>query len=122
MERISSSRISVDNTPRSIPRFLVPLVHQTPRGGNSRVRGQVDIPGEARHIQAIQLDRVNQVFQRARISQVANPHRAASDLVLVGRADAAPGGAEPLVTAAFLAGALQSAVRRQDQCRIVGQF
>ena len=61
--------LPVDNPPRRIPRFLVPLVHQTTRGGNARVRGQVDIPGQARHIQAIQLDRVNQVFQRARITR-----------------------------------------------------
>src|SRR6266700_7943703 len=59
--------LPVDNTPRGIPRFLVPLVHQTPRGGNSGVRSQVDIPGQAGHIQAIQLDGVDKVFQRARI-------------------------------------------------------
>ena len=42
--------LPVDNPPRSIPRLLIPLVHQTPRGGNPRIRGQVDIPGQARHI------------------------------------------------------------------------
>ena len=61
--------LPVDNTPRGIPRFLVPLVHQTPRGGNARVGGQVDIPGQARHIQAIQFDRVDQVFQGARVAR-----------------------------------------------------
>ena len=59
--------LPVDNPPGGIPRLLVPLVHQTSCGGNSRVRGQVDIPGQAGQIQAIQLDRVDQVFQRARI-------------------------------------------------------
>jgi hypothetical protein len=29
--------LPVDNSPRGIPRLLVPLVHQPPRGGNARV-------------------------------------------------------------------------------------
>ena len=57
-----------------------------------------------------------------RVGEVANPDRPAPDLVLVGRADAAPGGAELLVAAPFLAGAVERAVRRQDQRRVVGEL
>jgi len=61
----------ISDTPRRIPGFLIPLIHQTTRGGNARVRGQVDIPGQARHIQAVQFDRVDQVLQGARGGQAS---------------------------------------------------
>src|SRR3954468_15382608 len=63
---------------------------------------------------------VDSVFEGSWIGEIADPHRAAADLVLVGRADAAAGGADLLVAAPLLAGSVESAVRGQDQRRIVG--
>ncbi len=55
------------------------------------------------------------------IGQVADPDRAAADLVLISRADAAPGGADlQPVAEGILAHAVELAVDRQDQRGIVG--
>ena len=70
----------------------------------------------------VQQQIVDPVLERRRVGEVANPHRAAPDLVLIGRADAAPGGAELLLAAPLLAGALERAVRGQDQRGVVGEL
>ena len=55
---------------------------------------------------------IEAIGERTRIGQVAQPHGASPDLVLVGRADAAAGGADPLLAAALLAGPVELPVRR----------
>src|SRR5437763_273417 len=65
---------------------------------------------------------VDPVFKRARVGETADPHGAAADLVLVGRADAAAGRADALVAAPRVARAIEPAVRRQDQRGIVGEL
>ncbi len=60
--------LPVRHAPRGIPRLGVALIHQTPRSRNTRVRGKIDVPGHAREVNAVQLDRVDQVFQNARIA------------------------------------------------------
>jgi hypothetical protein len=50
-----------------------------------------------------------------RIGQVAHPDRAAADLVLIGRADAAPGGADLAGPRSVLAQRVEVAVEGQDQ-------
>ena len=59
-------------------------------------------------------------IQRVEMRQIAHPDRAAADLVLVSRADAAPGGADLAGARRGLAQAVEIAVERQDQRAIVG--
>ena len=54
------------------------------------------------------------------VGEVAEADRAARHLVLVGRADAAPGGADAGVAQRRLAGAVELAVQRQDQRHVLG--
>src|ERR1044071_7205528 len=65
---------------------------------------------------------VDPFFERARIAEIANPDRAAPDLVLISGTDAAPSRADALVAAARLAGAVEPPVRRQDQRGVVGEL
>ena len=58
-------------------------------------------------------------FERVEMRQIANADRAAADLVLVSRADAAPGGADLALACRRLAQAVQIAVERQDQRAVV---
>src|SRR5262249_39379599 len=64
---------------------------------------------------------VDAPIERFGVGEIADPDRAAPNLVLVGRADAAPGRADPPLAAALLAGTIARAVRRQDQRRIVSE-
>ena len=111
------------------------LVEQPPdrRGVGQELRRDLAQPGQ--HVGAVELRRVepaqqrvvvqqqivDPVFERLRLGQIADPHRAAADLVLVGRADAAAGRADPPRAAPLLARPVERAVRRQDQRRIVGE-
>src|SRR3546814_8726820 len=54
------------------------------------------------------------------MSKIANADRAAPDLVLIGRADAAPGGADLARARRGLAQRVEVAVKGQDQRAIVG--
>ena len=58
--------------------------------------------------------------QRVGLGQVAGAYGAARDLVLVGRADTPPGGADAACTARRLARTIERCVQRQDQRRIIG--
>ncbi len=58
----------INDTPRRVPRFLIPLINQTPRRRNTRIRGQVYITRQAGNINPIQLNHIYQIFQRARIT------------------------------------------------------
>ena len=58
--------------------------------------------------------------ERLHVAQVAKPDGAAADLVLVGRADAAPGGAELGAAARLLPRLVELAVDRQDQADVLG--
>src|SRR3546814_11851747 len=58
--------------------------------------------------------------QQVGIGEVAEPDGAAADLVLVGRADAAPGGADLAVALGRLARAVHRAVHRQDERDALG--
>ena len=60
-------------------------------------------------------------LQRHGIGQVRDPHGPTAHLVLVGRADAAAGGADLARTGGCLPGGVQVPVDRQDQAGIVGQ-
>jgi hypothetical protein len=62
---------------------------------------------------------VDLVRQRVEIGEVHQPDRAAADLVLVSRADAAPGGADHVAVAGF-ADRVEVAVQRQDQRDVFG--
>ena len=55
--------------------------------------------------------------QHFAVGQIADADGAAADLVLIGRADAAAGGADLACPAKLLAGAVEIAVHRQDQRR-----
>ena len=55
------------------------------------------------------------------VAQIAETDGAAADLVLVGRADAAAGGAELGAAAGLLARLVQLAVNRQDQADVLGE-
>jgi hypothetical protein len=70
----------------------------------------------------VQQQVVHPLFERLRIGEVADPDGAAADLVFICGADAAPGRAELAVAAARLAGAVERAMRRQDQRGIVGEL
>ncbi len=59
-------------------------------------------------------------FEIVEMGQVAHPDRPAADLVLVSRADAAPGGADLALARRRLAPHVEVAVDRQDQRAIVG--
>ena len=59
--------------------------------------------------------RVHPGRQQIRIRQIANPNRATPDLVLVGRTDAAAGGADLVNATRRLAGAVDRAMQRQDR-------
>jgi hypothetical protein len=65
-------------------------------------------------------DAVQLGIQIIEMRQIAHADRAAADLVFIGRADAAPGGADLARACRFLAQAVQIAVEGQDQRRIFG--
>ena len=67
------------------------------------------------HQQAVDLG-----AQRAEVLQVLRADGAAPDLVLVGRADAAPGGADLALAGRALAHLVELAVQRQDQRGVLG--
>ena len=58
----------------------------------------------------------------AEMGEVADPDRAAADLVLIGRADAAPGGADLALAAGVLAQRVEIAVEGQDERAGVGDL
>ena len=58
--------------------------------------------------------------QRFRLGQIADADRAAGHLVLIGRADAAPGRADLAVAPRRLARAVQGRMQRQDQRGVIG--
>ena len=59
-------------------------------------------------------------LERARGSQILHADGAAADLVLVGRADAAAGGADLALAGGFLAQLIELAMQRQDQRGVIG--
>src|SRR3546814_1104085 len=59
-------------------------------------------------------------FEMVEMRQVADADRAAADLVLIGRADAAPGGADLAGARRRFAQRVEVAVKGQDQRAIVG--
>ena len=59
-------------------------------------------------------------LERRQVLEVHHPDGAPSDLVLIGRADAALGGADPAVARRGLAQRVELAVERQDQRGILG--
>ena len=59
-------------------------------------------------------------LELVQVREVAHAHRAAADLVLVGRADAAPGGADLALARRRLAHHVELGVDRQDQRAVVG--
>jgi hypothetical protein len=60
--------LTINDTPRRIPRFLIPLIDQAPRRRDTCVRGQVNISRQTGDIHAVQFNRVYQIFQRARVT------------------------------------------------------
>ena len=59
-------------------------------------------------------------LQTRQVLQIHNPDRAPADLVLVGRTDAALGGADTPLAGRGLAQRVEFAVQRQDQRRVLG--
>ena len=59
-------------------------------------------------------------LQRRLVAEIGHPHRAPPDLVLVGRPDAAPRGADLRRPGRLLADAVEVLVQRQDQRRVLG--
>ncbi len=59
-------------------------------------------------------------FQAAEMRQIAHPDRAAANLVFIGRADPAPGGADLAGARSGFAQQIEIAVNRQDQRAIIG--
>ncbi len=68
----------------------------------------------------VQQQPLDLLIQQIRFGQVADPDRAPRHLVLIGRADAATGRADARGTTRLLARAVDPAVQRQDQRRVVG--
>ena len=63
------------------------------------------------------------VAQRSGIAQIADPDRAAADLVFVSRADTAPGRADlHMRRADGFARTVELCMKRQDQCGVLGQL
>jgi hypothetical protein len=81
---------------------------------------------ERRHAEALQQRIImqQQFIQLRRQSlglrQIGDADGAAGDLILIGRTDAAAGGADLPVTAGFFACFVQGRVQRQDQRGVVG--
>ena len=97
------------------------------RGQLAQELGAVDLLDAEAAAQrvVVQQQLVQLGLERRRVGEVADPHRPARHLVLVGRADAAAGGADlagALVAAlaGLLARAVELAVERQDQRRVLG--
>ena len=60
-------------------------------------------------------DKAEFLFQEARLQQVAGAEANPPDLVGIGRADAAPGGAEPIIAALLLFELVEDRMPRHDQ-------
>ena len=58
-------------------------------------------------------------LERVEMRQIAHAYRPAADLVLVSRADTAPGGADLALARRGFAQAIQIAVERQDQRAVI---
>ena len=58
--------------------------------------------------------------EHLQVGEIHQPDGAAADLVLVGRADAAPGGADRALAGGLLARDVELLVQRQDQRRVLG--
>ena len=67
-------------------------------------------------------DAVELRAEAVEMGEVADPDRAAADLVLIGRADAAPGGADLAGARRILAQRVEIAVEGQDQRAGVGDL
>ena len=70
----------------------------------------------------VRADPVKLGAQRVKVRQIADPDRAAANLVLIGRADPAPGGADLARAAGIFAQGIKIAVERQDQRGILGHL
>src|SRR5258708_4162096 len=70
----------------------------------------------------MQQQMVELVAEAGGVGEVAQAYGAAPDLVLIGRADAAAGGADLLLAARLLACAVDLSVRGQDQRRVLGDL
>src|SRR5690606_28202040 len=68
----------------------------------------------------VRAEPVEQRLELVQVREVADADRAAADLVLVGWADAAPGGADLALARGALAQAVEVAMQRQDQRAVVG--
>lgn len=55
--------LPVADTARRVSRLTVALINQTPGGVDTSIGGQVDVAGYTNHVDAIQFDGVNKVFQ-----------------------------------------------------------
>ncbi len=67
-------------------------------------------------------DAVELGAESAEMGEIADPDRAAADLVLIGRADAAPGGADLAGARRILAQSVEIAVEREDERAGVGDL
>jgi hypothetical protein len=65
---------------------------------------------------------VDLLGQQGGLGEVAGPDGPAADLVLIGRADAAAGGADLGVAESLFAGLVQVAVDRQNEGRVLGDL
>ncbi len=63
---------------------------------------------------------VDLAVEHLQIGKIHQPDRAAADLVLIGRADAAAGGADRALAGRLLARDVELLVQRQDQRRVLG--
>ena len=110
--------------------LVQPLPHRFGVGQDLRRQRQQPVHqrllAERRHAQPLQQRVVVQQQlvqlgrQRFGLRQIGDADRAASHLVLIGRTDAAAGGADLAVAPRFLAGLVDRGMQRQDQHGIVG--
>ena len=88
--------------------------------GHQRVLVDLGLAEAAPQRIVVHQDAVDLGPQRAEVLEVLHADGAAADLVLVGRADAAPGGADLALAGGGLAHHVELAVQRQDQRGVLG--
>ena len=88
--------------------------------GEHLLLGELRLAEAAAQRVVVHEDAVDLGAERRRVAQILNADGAAADLVLVGGADAATGGADLAGAGSFLADNVELAVQRQDERGVLG--
>ncbi len=88
--------------------------------GEHRLLGELRLAEAAPQRVVVHEDAIDLGTERRRVAQILHADGAAADLVLVGGADAATGGADLAGASGFLADNVKLAVQRQDERGVLG--